>query len=188
MTIPKLTRCTRTLSKLRTLAQHLNAYVCGTPVPSAIPAVINQPDEQRVTPLLQPEQQRVIAPLQRTTTAPPTIAANNPTGKRALRTTKRTHQRKTRANTTGVLPAIIHTKSTRPLPRFKAVLKMPLTFTSPQPPRPTPSHSTTRRSNRFNSAPVPGPLNVRFISQEAINLLVANNPITTLNAFVPLHL
>ena len=65
---------------------------------------------------------------------------------------------------------------------------MPLTFTTPVPPRPTPSHATNRRSNRLNSAPLPTIRNVRFISQEAINLLVANNPIVTPQAFVPLHL
>jgi len=45
-----------------------------------------------------------------------------------------------------------------------------------------------RRSSRLNSAPLPNFGNIRFISQEAINFLVANDPINTPPAFVPLHL
>ncbi len=155
LTIPKLTRRGRTLDTLRTLSQHLDAYVSGTPLPATPPTELLPPENQRVTPLLQPEEQRVIAPLRTATSAPQTIATNNPTGKRALRTTKRTHQRSTRANTPGRLPAIVQTTMPRPLPIFQIPPEIPLTFTAPISPRPTPSHATTRRSNRLNSAPLP---------------------------------
>ena len=63
LTIPKLNWRARTLNTLRTFAQHLDAYVSGTPIPAPPPTVHHQPGEQRVTPLLQPEEQRVTAPL-----------------------------------------------------------------------------------------------------------------------------
>ena len=188
LTIPKLSRRARTLDAIRTLAQHLDAYISGTPVPVPPPVVVIQPEEQRVPPLLQPEEQRVIAPLRPTTSAPKPVAANNPTGKRALRTTKRTHQRTTRANTPGRLPAITRTTTTRPLPLFQIEPDMPPTFPTPITPHPMPSPATPRRSNRLNSAPLPNFQNVRFISQEAVNFLVANDPVVTPQAFVPLHL
>ena len=65
---------------------------------------------------------------------------------------------------------------------------MPLTFTTPTAQRPTPSATTQRRSSRLNSTPLPCFRNVSFISQEAINSLVANDPVVTPSAFVPLHL
>jgi hypothetical protein len=51
-----------------------------------------------------------------------------------------------------------------------------------------PSPATTRRSNRLNLAPLLNFQNVRFISQEAVNFLVANDPVVTPQAFVPLYL
>ena len=65
---------------------------------------------------------------------------------------------------------------------------MPLRFTTPVPTRPTPSPATTRRSTRLHPAPLPNFRNVSFISQEAINSLVTNDPVVTSQAFVPLHL
>ena len=47
---------------------------------------------------------------------------------------------------------------------------------------------TACRSSRLNSNPLPDFGNVRFISQEAVNFLVVNDPVTTPHAFVPLHL
>ena len=130
----------------------------------------------------------MIAPLRGVTNTPQTIAANNPTGKKALRTTKRTHQRHTRANTPGRLPTIDRATITRLLPLFQIEPEMPLTFITPTAQRPTPSATTQRRSSRLNSAPLPSFRNVSFISQEAINSLVANDPVITPQAFVPLHL
>ena len=191
-TLPTLTRHARTLATLRILAQQLDSYVTGTPiVPPANNPPADQrvpPAEQRVTPTNRSEQQRVITPLQRATPAPSPFIANDPTGQRALRTTKRVHVRKTRANTPRLLPAIIRAPVTRPLPLFDIVPEMPLTFTAPQLPPAKASHQTHRRSNRLNSAPIPHLRNVNFISQEAVNLLVENDPITSPEAFVPLHL
>jgi hypothetical protein len=76
----------------------------------------------------------------------------------------------------------------RPLPIFQIKRNMPLTFTTPVPPHPTTSHKTPRRSGRLNSAHLPDFRSVSFISQEAINFLVENDPIATPQAFVPLHL
>ena len=64
---------------------------------------------------------------------------------------------------------------------------MPLTFTTPVPTRPTPSPATPRRSTRLHPAPLPNFRNVSFISQEAINFLVTNDPVVTPQAFVPRH-
>ena len=175
-TIPTLTHRAHTFSTLRTLAQRLNEYVTGTPPPPQLPSVANPPQEQRVTPNNHPDQQRVIAP------------ANAPTGNRALRNTKRVHPRTTRANTPGVLPTIIRAPVTRPLPIFAVKPVMPLTFTAQPPPIPSPLPKPARRSNRLNSAPLPDLRNVRFISQEAINFLVTNDPSATPQAFIPLHL
>ena len=186
-TIPKLSRRARTIDTLRTLAQHLDAYVSGAPLPLPPPITVLPPEEQRVPPLPQPEEQRVIAPLRPATSTPATIAANDPTGKRALRTTKRTHKRTTRANTPGRLPSIVRTNMPRPLPIFQIEPEMPLTFTTPVAPRPTLSRATPRRSGRLNSNHLPDFRNVSFISQEAINFLVDANPITP-EPFVPLHL
>ncbi len=78
-----------------------------------------------MVPLQQTEEQRVITfqepPLQRVSTAPPTVLANNPTAPCILRTKPRTHQQKTRANTSGALPSIQRSHlippSGPPLPR-----------------------------------------------------------------------
>jgi hypothetical protein len=174
------------------LAQHLDAYVSGAPLPLPPQIAVLPPVKQRVPPIPQPEEQRVIAPLRPATSTPATIAANDPTGKRALKTTKRTHKRTTRANTPGRLPAIVRMNMPRPLPIFQIEPEMPLTFTTPVSPRPTISHATPRQSgrlnsDRLNSNRLPDFRNVSFISQEAINFLVDANPITP-EPFVPLHL
>ncbi len=100
-TIPQLSRRERTLSLMQSLAQHLDAYISGTPIPLLVPDVTHRPDEQRVTTisnvLHRPDKQRVT----------PTPVANAPTSRRALRNTPRTHLPQTRTNTPGVIPAII---------------------------------------------------------------------------------
>jgi hypothetical protein len=58
-TLTKLTRQKRTLQTIRTLAIHLDAFVSGTPL-SRTPARDQPPEEQRVVPLQQTEEQRVI--------------------------------------------------------------------------------------------------------------------------------
>ncbi len=80
------------LVNMQSLAQHLDAYISGNPIPSNIPDIIHHPDEQRVTPIVQSIHQRLIAPLQRETNAAPTTVANAPVGRRALQITKLTHQ------------------------------------------------------------------------------------------------
>jgi hypothetical protein len=89
----------RTFAVLKTLAQHLDAYVSSTKPPQT---------EQRM------EQQRVmntiphgLSPgIQRVSNAQGTTMANNPTSTRVLQTKARTHLGKTQANTLGALPKI----------------------------------------------------------------------------------
>ncbi len=80
-TLTKLTQCEQMLMVIRTLALHLDAFVSGTRLPPA-PAIKEPPEELRVVPLQQTEEQRVITfqepPLQRVSMAPPTFLANNP--------------------------------------------------------------------------------------------------------------
>jgi hypothetical protein len=77
-TFPKATRRERTLSVLRTLAQHLDAFISGTSLPS-LPMVMLPQDKQRVTSTSPVGEQRVIPPLQRMPTTTTTLLDNNPT-------------------------------------------------------------------------------------------------------------
>ena len=92
----------RTLATLRTLAQHLNAYVSGT---LPLPPVHQEPSavSQRVIDIVDTATSPKI---QRVSDAPATQLANNPTLKRVLQATPHTHQCTTRANTSGAIPII----------------------------------------------------------------------------------
>ncbi len=73
----------RTLATLRTLAQHLDAYVSGTPSP---PPVHREPsmESQRVINIVDTT---TVPGIQRASNAPATRLANNPTKKRILQAT-----------------------------------------------------------------------------------------------------
>jgi hypothetical protein len=184
-TLPTLARRQCTLSTLRALAQQLDSFVDGTPTP---PPVAQPQDEQRVIPLPSDEQ-RVTSPLQWLPTVVPTPTANHPTAPRVLRAKQRTHKRRTRANTPRSLPAITRNAELRILPLFTEIEPdLPLTFSGLRHNASPTQSPPARRSSRLNSAPLPDFGPVRFISQEAVNFLVANDPVTAPPAFVPLHL
>jgi hypothetical protein len=82
-TFPKATQRKCTLSVLRTLAQHLDAFISGTALPS-LPVVTLPQDKQRVTSTPPVGEQRMIPPLQRMPTTTTTLLANNPTTPRIL--------------------------------------------------------------------------------------------------------
>ena len=133
----------------------LHAWLLPSDDPQiAPPTVPSTRPEQRV-----PEQR--VPMLQRITNAPPIMAAPNPTNKRLLKTTPRSHVRLTRNNTPGTVPAITRSSPRRPNPI--EVLPPPTTKNTP------------RRSPRIphvKFAAVPGGLRSRnLISQEAINFL-----------------
>ena len=101
-TLATMGRKQRTLATLRTLAQHLDAYVSGTP---PLPPVHQEPsaESQRVINIVK----TTTSPgIQRVNDAPATQLANNPTLKRVLQAAPCFHQRTARANTPGALPNI----------------------------------------------------------------------------------
>ncbi len=67
---------------------------------------------QRVLAVIGQEERPAI---QRVSTAPPTMLANNPTSKRVLQARPHTHQRTTRCNTPGTLPKITRPKIAPPI-------------------------------------------------------------------------
>jgi hypothetical protein len=82
-TFPKATERERTLSVLRTLAQHLDAFISGTSLPS-LPVVTLPQDKQRVTSTPPGGEQMIKTPLQRMPTTTTTLLANNPTAPQIL--------------------------------------------------------------------------------------------------------
>ncbi len=107
----------QTLSVLRTLAQHLNAFASRTPLVPIQQQLVRPPEEQRVIPITTLPQ----PPLQRVTTAPPTLLANNPTAPCILRTKPRAHLQNTRNNTPGALPHINRAHHIPVLPLFTEI-------------------------------------------------------------------
>jgi hypothetical protein len=91
-----------TLATLRTLAQHLDAYVSGTP-PLPLVCQESSGESQRATNTVNTTTSQGI---QRVSNSRATRMANNPTLRRALQAAPRTHQRTTRASTPGALPII----------------------------------------------------------------------------------
>jgi hypothetical protein len=159
------------------LAQHLDAFISGTALPS-LPVVMLPQDKQRVTSTPPVGEQRIKTPLQPMPTTTTTLLANNPTAPQILRTKPQTHKCKTRTNTPGALPAINCTHWIPLLPLFPSIVDKSM---------PTPAR-TPRWSSCLNPAPFPRSHNARIISQEAINNLVTNNPVLRPDAFTPLHL
>ena len=101
-TLATMGRKQGTMATLSTFAQHLDAYVSGTPPP---PPVHQEPsaESQRVIDIVD----TATSPrIQRVNNEPATWLANNPTPKRLLQAAPHTHQRTTRANTHGALPNI----------------------------------------------------------------------------------
>jgi hypothetical protein len=179
-TLKQVSRRALMLTVLCTLAHHLDKFISGTPPPSPAITTVTVPlEEKRVIPSLSPQP----PPLQRVTTAPATILASSPTAPRILRAKTCTHQQKTRSNTPGMLPMIIHAHHVPPLPLFTKINIEPT----------TPSASTTTtakpcQSNRINFAPLPRFHNACLICQEAINSLVLSNKTTRPEVFTPLRL
>ncbi len=101
--------CTRhTYAVLKTLAQHLDAYVSGTAPPQ-----LEQRNKQRVVDIAPP----TFPPgIQRVSDACGTPLTNNPTSTHILQTKPRIHLRKMQANTPGVLPKITQATLIKPLP------------------------------------------------------------------------
>jgi hypothetical protein len=93
-------KCTCTI--LKTLAQHLDAYVSGIPPPQPDQRV-DERVKQRVVDVVQSNYSPGIC---RVSNAPTIRLANNLASKWVLQTTSRTHLQKTRANTPGALPKI----------------------------------------------------------------------------------
>jgi hypothetical protein len=121
--------------------------IAPRPVPNTLP-------EQRV-PLTQTEQR--VPMLRRITDAPPIMVAPNPTSKRLLKRTPRTHVRLTRNNTPGSVPAITRSAPRRP---------------NPLDPPPTTAPRRSPRIPKVKFAAIPGGLRGRnLISQEAVNFI-----------------
>ncbi len=175
--------CTkRTSAILKTLAQHLDAYVSGT-----APQQLEQRREQRVIDIAPP----TFPPgIQRLSNACGTPLANNPTSMRILQTKPQTHLCETRANTPGALPQITQATLIKPIPAT----------TSPPPPSAkrtciaatrkvctmsTKSTKTPQRSNRLALLRLP---NTRLISQEAIAHLITTEQTNNVLPFTPSNL
>ena len=135
-----------------------------------------------------PQIAQVGQPIERITTAPPIMKTRDPTAKRNLIKTTRTHQRKTRRNTPGALPAI-----TRVVP---AVI-------SPDTEPPGQRRQSTRVRTQATDATinfVPEPIilppypvprtraSTRLISQQALNVLTMREAIDAPKIFTPRHL
>ncbi len=143
------TRWERTLTVLvlRTLAQHLDAFVSRNHLPTPTTTQVSVPlEEERVTPIVSPQP----PPYQRVTAAPANPLANNPTAPCILRAKPHTHQLKTRANTPGALPLTNRAHCVPPLPLFTEVIE------PTPPPKALPATITTpQRSTGINTAPLP---------------------------------
>jgi hypothetical protein len=111
-TLATMCRKKLTLATLKTLEEHVNAYITGNPPPQP-PQPLEQRVQQRVidvtTQSLPPFLQRVCTPLV-------TALANNPTAPRKLQTTKHTHKHNTQANTQGLLSHITSVNIIKPIP------------------------------------------------------------------------
>ncbi len=155
--------CTRrTYAVLKTLGQHLDAYVSGTAPPQ-----LEQRNEQRVVDIAPTT---FPAGIQRVSNACGTPLTNNPTSMRILQTKPRTHLRKTQANTPGALPKIMQATLIEPLPATTS------------PPMPSTKHihiaaiheaqimstKSTKMPRRSNRLALLRSRNTRLISQEAI--------------------
>jgi hypothetical protein len=168
------------LTVLRTLDQHLDAFVSGNHLPTPTTTQVSvPPKEQRVTPIVSPQP----PPLQRVTAVPATLLANNLTTSCILCAKPCTHQRKTRGNTPGALLLINRAHHVPPPPLFIEVIE------PTPPPEALPATTTMpRQSTCIISAPLPQFNNVRFVSQEAINNLIVKKVNTHQNALPPLQL
>jgi hypothetical protein len=127
-------------------------------------------------------------PIERITTAPPIMKTRDPTAKRNLIKTTHTHQRKTRQNTPGALPAI-----TRVVPAVIA----------PETEPPGPRRQSTRVRTQATDAPInctPEPViilppypvprtraSTRVISQQALNAVTMRKAIDAPRIFTPQH-
>jgi hypothetical protein len=179
-TLATMRHIKRTFAELKTLAQHLYAYVSGTMPPQT---------EQRV------EQQRVMdttphglsSGIQRVSDAEGTTMANNPTSTRVLQTKARTHLRKTRANTPRALPKIMQATLIEPIPAI------------PSPPPPSAEHTciikardacvmstkSTKTPQRSNRLALPQLHNTRLISQKAITQLLVTEQTSNMTHYTP---
>jgi hypothetical protein len=86
-TLATIGRKQRTCTILKMLAQHLDAYVSGTPPPQPDQRV-DERVEQRVVDIVQPNNSHEI---QRVSNTPTRRLANNTTSKQVLQTTSCTH-------------------------------------------------------------------------------------------------
>ena len=143
-------------------------------------------EQQRV----REEQQRVIndTPIRtipRITNAPPIMQARNPMAKRALKSTKRIHQRQMQANTPGSVPM---TTQTNPIPAIGAeqparcIRKLQDVLAS--------SQRMTRAQNAATSPPttrgtMPTWAQHRRMSQQAMNVLTLREQATFQQIFTP---
>jgi hypothetical protein len=135
-----------------------------------------------------PQIAQVGQPIERITTAPPIMKTRDPTAKTNLIKTTRMHQRKTRRNTPGALPAI-----TRVVPSVIAPDTNP----------PGPRRQSTRVRTQATDAPInctPEPIiilppypvprtraSTRLISQQALNVLTMRKAIDAPKIFTPQH-
>ena len=135
-----------------------------------------------------PQIAQVGEPIERITMAPPILKTRDPTVKRNLIKTTRTHQRKTRRNTPGALPAI-----RRVVP----------TVISPDTEPSGPKRQSTRVRTQATDAPVnctPKPViilppypvprtraSTRIISQQALNAVTMREAIDAPRIFTPQH-
>jgi hypothetical protein len=134
-------------------------------------------------------------PLQRVSTAPPTVLANNPTPPCILRTKPQTHQQKTRANTPGALPAIQRSHLIPPIlapaPSVPTAKQIQIRKKRAQQTTLSTDDKTPRRSTRLQILPPMSLLrlrNNRIISQEAINNLIMEDLINDTTSFTPMNL
>jgi hypothetical protein len=143
----------------------LNPYI---PPPQQRVSAYTTPGEQRVQSNTTHHKQEVppTTTLGRITNAPPIMNAPNPTARRVLKLTKRTHSRRTWANIPNSVPAIMLNLPRRVIPHIE-----PAATAEPTPPTP-------RRSKRLHRLPrvrfVPiegGVRHSNLILQEAINFL-----------------
>jgi hypothetical protein len=162
------------IKKLQVKIKHILTPQASVATPRAQQRV--REDEQRV----RAEEQRVIdeSPIitvPQITDAPPIMHAQNPTSKRALRSTPRIHARVTLNNTPGKLPAInrVHPIPNTDAPSEIPNIRYPTRKCAGTPTPPTTSHSLPTRARH------------RLVTQQAINALTIKEKVEIRASFIP---
>ena len=167
---------TKGKTMIRHLRQHLNEIINGTAQPTPAQRVsaadTHIPEEPAIP---------------RVTQAPAIMKTRDPTAKRHLILTKRSHRRQTRNNTPGAVPTI--TRETRPdiIPN---VVSRNHTDATPHTMRRSPrirGDTPTRRTVTCNNkrGPRTGTARSRIISQQALNALTLKEALSPNAAFSP---